>query len=108
VKKLEKVFAREEKRRKELPLELKQKVSYEILERMRDLGENSNTTEQRGTVVLHLYLLLTCHIGTDQVGVIVEVHRTWRHFMIWRHVFCCSEEKKSCMIALFWSRMYFV
>jgi hypothetical protein len=30
-----------------LPLELKQKVSYEILERMRDLGENSNTTEQR-------------------------------------------------------------
>uniref|UniRef100_A0A0E0L9A4 Apple domain-containing protein n=2 Tax=Oryza punctata TaxID=4537 RepID=A0A0E0L9A4_ORYPU len=47
VKKLEKVFAREEKRRKELPLELKQKVSYQILERMRDLGENSNTTEQR-------------------------------------------------------------
>ena len=48
VKKLRKAFAREEKRRKELPLELKQKVSREILQRLRDLGENRNTTEQRG------------------------------------------------------------
>ncbi|PAN24771.1 hypothetical protein PAHAL_4G250400 [Panicum hallii] len=47
VKKLRKAFAREEKRRKELPLELKQKVSREILQRLRDLGENRNTTEQR-------------------------------------------------------------
>ncbi|KAL5199439.1 hypothetical protein ABZP36_020642 [Zizania latifolia] len=50
VKKLQKLFAREYKRRKELPLELKQKVSYEILQRLRDLGENSNTTEQRGAL----------------------------------------------------------
>ncbi|XP_039805843.1 uncharacterized protein LOC120669972 isoform X2 [Panicum virgatum] len=48
VKKLRKAFAREEKRRKELPLELKQKVSREILQRLRDLGENRSTTEQRG------------------------------------------------------------
>ncbi|KAG2610831.1 uncharacterized protein LOC120703185 [Panicum virgatum] len=50
VKKLRKAFAREEKRRKELPLELKQKVSREILQRLRDLGENRNTTEQREAV----------------------------------------------------------
>ncbi|KAG0513420.1 hypothetical protein BDA96_10G100700 [Sorghum bicolor] len=48
VKKLRKAFAREEKRRRELPLELKQKVSLEILQRLHDLGENANTTEQRG------------------------------------------------------------
>ncbi|GJN29307.1 hypothetical protein PR202_gb17524 [Eleusine coracana subsp. coracana] len=48
VKKLRKVFAREAKRRKELPLELKQKVSDEILQRLRDLGEDRNSTEQRG------------------------------------------------------------
>ncbi|CAL5046744.1 unnamed protein product [Urochloa decumbens] len=48
VKKLRKAFAREEKRRKELPLELKQRVSHEILQRLRDLGESRNTTEQRG------------------------------------------------------------
>jgi len=48
VKKLRKAFAREEKRRKELPLELKQKVSREILQRLRDLGDNRNSTEQRG------------------------------------------------------------
>uniref|UniRef100_A0A0A9GBA9 Uncharacterized protein n=1 Tax=Arundo donax TaxID=35708 RepID=A0A0A9GBA9_ARUDO len=47
VKKLRKVFDREAKRRKELPLELKQKVSHEILQRLRDLGEDRNTTEQR-------------------------------------------------------------
>ncbi|XP_021305661.1 uncharacterized protein LOC8080022 isoform X2 [Sorghum bicolor] len=47
VKKLRKAFAREEKRRRELPLELKQKVSLEILQRLHDLGENANTTEQR-------------------------------------------------------------
>ncbi|RCV20721.1 hypothetical protein SETIT_4G079900v2 [Setaria italica] len=48
VEKLRRAFVREEKRRKELPLELKQKVSHEILQRLRDLGENRNTTEQRG------------------------------------------------------------
>jgi hypothetical protein len=48
VKKLRKVFAREAKRRKELPLELKQKVSFEILQRLRDFGEDRNSTEQRG------------------------------------------------------------
>jgi len=50
VKKLRKAFAREEKRRKELPLELKQKVSREILQRLRDLGDNRNSTEQREAV----------------------------------------------------------
>ncbi|KAK3128704.1 hypothetical protein QOZ80_6BG0465380 [Eleusine coracana subsp. coracana] len=50
VKKLRKVFAREAKRRKELPLELKQKVSDEILQRLRDLGEDRNSTEQREAV----------------------------------------------------------
>ncbi|CAD6339831.1 unnamed protein product [Miscanthus lutarioriparius] len=50
VKKLRKAFAREEKRRRGLPLELKQKVSLEILQRLHDLGENSNTTEQREAV----------------------------------------------------------
>jgi hypothetical protein len=56
VKKLRKAFAREEKRRKELPLELKQKVSREILQRLRDLGENRNTTEQRGLYFFFLPL----------------------------------------------------
>lgn len=51
VKKLRKAFAREEKRRKELPLELKQKISLEILQKLRDLGESPNTTEQRGSLV---------------------------------------------------------
>ncbi|XP_062233283.1 uncharacterized protein LOC133930619 [Phragmites australis] len=50
VNKLRKVFAREAKRRKELPLELKQRVSYEILQRLRDLGEDRNTTEQREAI----------------------------------------------------------
>jgi len=50
VKKLRKAFAREEKRPKELPLELKQKVSREILQRLRDLGDNRNSTEQREAV----------------------------------------------------------
>ncbi|CAO1947696.1 unnamed protein product [Urochloa humidicola] len=50
VKKLRKAFARDEKRRKELPLELKQRVSHEILQRLRDLGENCNTTEQRDAI----------------------------------------------------------
>jgi len=57
VKKLRKAFAREEKRRKELPLELKQKVSREILQRLRDLGENRNTTEQRGLFFFCLCLI---------------------------------------------------
>jgi len=48
VKRLRKAFAREEKRQRELPLELKQKVSLEILQRLHDLGENSSATEQRG------------------------------------------------------------
>lgn len=55
VKKLRKAFAREEKRRKELPLELKQKVSHEILQRLRELGENRNTTQQRGLNFLPLF-----------------------------------------------------
>ncbi|AQK67263.1 Methionine aminopeptidase 1D chloroplastic/mitochondrial [Zea mays] len=46
VKKLRKAFTREEKTRKGLPLELNQKVSLEILQRLHDLGEGSNTTEQ--------------------------------------------------------------
>ncbi|CAD6337248.1 unnamed protein product [Miscanthus lutarioriparius] len=50
VKRLRKAFAREEKRQRELPLELKQKVSLEILQRLHDLGENSSTTEQREAV----------------------------------------------------------
>jgi hypothetical protein len=53
VKKLRKAFVREEKRRKELPLELKQKVSHEILQRLRDLGENHNTTKLRGLIFCH-------------------------------------------------------
>jgi hypothetical protein len=53
VKKLRKVFAREEKRRKELPLELKQKVSYDIVGRLHDLGDNSSVIQQRGT--LHIW-----------------------------------------------------
>ncbi|CAM0943986.1 unnamed protein product [Alopecurus aequalis] len=47
VKKLRKVFAREEKRRKELPLELKQRVSYDIVGRLHDLGDNSSVIQQR-------------------------------------------------------------
>ncbi|GJM86930.1 hypothetical protein PR202_ga02833 [Eleusine coracana subsp. coracana] len=50
VKKLLKVFVREEKRRKELPLMLKQKVSYDIVGRLRHLGDNSSVTEQRGSM----------------------------------------------------------
>jgi hypothetical protein len=53
VKKLRKVFAREEKRRKELPLVLKQKVSYDIVGRLRDLGDNSSVAEQLGS--LHVW-----------------------------------------------------
>ncbi|KAL6912088.1 hypothetical protein ACP4OV_000893 [Aristida adscensionis] len=50
VKKLRKVFAREEKRRKELPLVLKQKVSYDIVRRLRDLGDNGTIAQQREVV----------------------------------------------------------
>jgi hypothetical protein len=46
-----KAFAREEKTRKGLSLELEQKVSLEILQRLHDLGEGSNTTEQQGLYV---------------------------------------------------------
>jgi hypothetical protein len=46
-----KAFVREEKTRKGLPLELEQKVSLEILQRLHDLGEGSNTTEQQGLYV---------------------------------------------------------
>lgn len=52
VRKLQKVFAREGKRVKELPLELKQKVSYEIPQKLHDLGANSNTTEPQGSIAL--------------------------------------------------------
>jgi hypothetical protein len=45
---LRKIFRREEKRRKELPLELKQKVSYEIVQLLLDLGDNSSFAQQRG------------------------------------------------------------
>ncbi|KAL5664237.1 hypothetical protein ACJX0J_024345, partial [Zea mays] len=41
VKKLRKAFTREEKTRKGLPLELNQKVSLEILQRLHDLGEEA-------------------------------------------------------------------
>uniref|UniRef100_A0A0D9VLC8 Methionine aminopeptidase n=1 Tax=Leersia perrieri TaxID=77586 RepID=A0A0D9VLC8_9ORYZ len=50
VKNLRKIFRREEKRRKELPLELKQKVSYEIMQLLRDLGDNSTFAEQHEAV----------------------------------------------------------
>ncbi|KAL6633500.1 hypothetical protein ACP70R_026171 [Stipagrostis hirtigluma subsp. patula] len=50
VKKLQKVFKREEKRRKELPLVLKQKVSYDIVRRLRTLGDNSSLAQQREVV----------------------------------------------------------
>ena len=52
VKKLRKVFAREEKRRKKLTLELQQKVSYEIVQLLRDLGDNSSVVQQRGILVV--------------------------------------------------------
>jgi hypothetical protein len=52
VKKLRKVFAREEKRRRELPLELKQKVSYDLVGRLHELGDNSSVIQQRG--ILHI------------------------------------------------------
>uniref|UniRef100_N1QT58 Uncharacterized protein n=1 Tax=Aegilops tauschii TaxID=37682 RepID=N1QT58_AEGTA len=48
VKKLRKVFAREEKRRKELPLELKLRVSYELVGRLNGLGDNGTAIQQRG------------------------------------------------------------
>uniref|UniRef100_A0A453PNW1 Uncharacterized protein n=1 Tax=Aegilops tauschii subsp. strangulata TaxID=200361 RepID=A0A453PNW1_AEGTS len=47
VKKLRKVFAREEKRRKELPLELKLRVSYELVGRLNGLGDNGTAIQQR-------------------------------------------------------------
>ncbi|VAI49762.1 unnamed protein product [Triticum turgidum subsp. durum] len=47
VKKLRKVFAREEKRRKELPLELKLRVSYELVGRLNGLGDNGSAIQQR-------------------------------------------------------------
>ncbi|XP_014757974.1 uncharacterized protein LOC104582213 [Brachypodium distachyon] len=50
VRKLQKVSALDEKRREKLPLELKQKVSYDILQKLRDLGENTNTTEQQEAI----------------------------------------------------------
>nr|CAB3502581.1 unnamed protein product [Digitaria exilis] len=50
VEKLKKVFAREEKRRKELPLVLKQKISYDIIQRLQDLGDNSSLAQQREVV----------------------------------------------------------
>ncbi|XP_008680178.2 uncharacterized protein [Zea mays] len=50
LQKAAKAFAREEKTRKGLPLELKQKVSLEILQRLHDLGEGSNTTEQQEAI----------------------------------------------------------
>uniref|UniRef100_A0A804PFY8 Pectin acetylesterase n=1 Tax=Zea mays TaxID=4577 RepID=A0A804PFY8_MAIZE len=45
-----KAFAREEKTQKGLPLELNQKVSLEILQRLHDLGEGSNTMEQQEAI----------------------------------------------------------
>ncbi|CAO2047400.1 unnamed protein product, partial [Urochloa humidicola] len=50
VKKLRKVFAREEKRRKELPLVLQQKISYDILRRLQYLGDNGSLAQQREVV----------------------------------------------------------
>ena len=51
MKKLQKVFTREEKRRKELPLELKQKISYDIVRRLQDLGDNGSLAQQRGILL---------------------------------------------------------
>jgi hypothetical protein len=51
VKKLQKVFAREEKRRKELPLVLKQKISYDIVRRLQELGDNGSLAQQRGIMI---------------------------------------------------------
>jgi hypothetical protein len=51
VKKLQKVFAREEKRRKKLPLVLKQKISYDIVHRLQDLGDNGSLAQQRGLLL---------------------------------------------------------
>uniref|UniRef100_J3LHC4 Uncharacterized protein n=1 Tax=Oryza brachyantha TaxID=4533 RepID=J3LHC4_ORYBR len=48
VKNLQKIFKRAEKRRKELPLELKQKISYEIVQLLHNLGDNSSFAQQRG------------------------------------------------------------
>ncbi|XP_010943019.1 uncharacterized protein [Elaeis guineensis] len=52
VKKLRKEFAREEKRRSKLPQPLKQKLANEILQRLKDLDNNANMTEQRAAVEL--------------------------------------------------------
>ena len=51
VKRLQKVFTREEKRRKELPLELKQKIWYDIVRRLQDLGDNGSLAQQRGILL---------------------------------------------------------
>jgi hypothetical protein len=75
VKKLCKVFAREVKRRKDLPLELKQEVSYEILQRLRDLGEDSNNTEQRG-------LQTFCLIDFVAHSYVVDVLVGWKYCMV--------------------------
>jgi hypothetical protein len=63
VKKLRKVFAREEKRRRELPLELKQKVAYDIVGRLHDLGDNSSVIQQRG--ILHILFHTTSELLTQ-------------------------------------------
>lgn len=58
VKKLQKVFAREEKWRKELPLVLKQKISYDIVRRLQELGGNGSLAQQRG-IMLSATILCT-------------------------------------------------
>nr|CAB3467456.1 unnamed protein product [Digitaria exilis] len=85
VKKLRKAFEREAKRRKELPLELKQKVSHEILQRLRDLGENRNTTQQRvlrlecrAALVRHHLFFISTNIKSN----LPEAIESWRVEML--------------------------
>ncbi|XP_073011398.1 uncharacterized protein [Typha latifolia] len=52
VRKLKKEFSREEKRRRKLPLSVKQKVTDEILQRLKGLKDSANVTAQREAVEL--------------------------------------------------------
>jgi hypothetical protein len=60
---MQKKFAEEEKvRREELPLVLKQKVSYDIVRRLHDLGDNVSLAQQRGILCkLLFYVQMRLH-----------------------------------------------
>ena len=92
VKRLQKVFTREEKRRKELPLELKQKISYDIVRRLQDLGDNGSLAQQRG-------ILLSTTIYVLEIG----------HFLYYMHL--ALMRILSCSSLLIWhpfeQRVYF-